>query len=56
VLAVEDDGCGIPADASPRGTGLGTRVIRAMAQSLQSAVEYDPSYRGVRATLRAAVA
>jgi two-component sensor histidine kinase len=55
VLAVEDDGCGLPAGAQPRGTGLGTRVIRAMAQSLQSAVEYDPRHRGVRATLRAAV-
>ena len=56
VLAVEDDGCGIAAGAAARGTGLGTRVIRAMAQSLQSAVEYDPTHRGVRATLRAAVA
>jgi two-component sensor histidine kinase len=56
VLAVEDDGCGMQAGAQPRGTGIGTRVIRAMAQSLQSAVEYDPLHRGVRATLRAAVA
>lgn len=55
VLAVEDDGCGIAGNAPTRGTGLGTRVIRAMAQSLQSAIEYDPSHCGVRATLRAAV-
>lgn len=55
VLAVEDDGCGIAREAPTRGTGLGTRVIRAMAQSLQSAVEYDPAHRGVRATLRASV-
>lgn len=55
VLAVEDDGCGIAKNAPARGTGLGTRVIRAMAQSLQSAVEYDPAHRGVRATLRASV-
>ena len=55
VLGVEDDGCGITADASPRGTGLGTKLIRAMAQSLQSVVEYDPSHRGCRATLRAAI-
>ncbi|MES3153577.1 sensor histidine kinase [Sphingomonas faeni] len=55
ILAVEDDGCGIPEDAVPRGTGLGTKLIRAMAQSLQSIVEYDPTHSGVRATLRAAV-
>ncbi|TCP73235.1 histidine kinase dimerization/phosphoacceptor domain -containing protein [Sphingomonas sp. PP-CE-1G-424] len=55
LLAVEDDGCGIPEDAAPRGTGLGTKLIRAMAQSLQSIVEYDPTHTGVRATLRAAV-
>ncbi|MGN6279558.1 MAG: sensor histidine kinase [Sphingomonas sp.] len=55
VLAVEDDGCGMAKDAKPRGTGLGTRVIRAMAQSLESAVEYDAAHRGVRATLRAAI-
>ncbi len=55
LLAVEDDGCGIPKDAVPRGTGLGTKLIRAMAQSLQSIVEYDPTHAGVRATLRAAV-
>ena len=55
LLAVEDDGCGISVDASPRGTGLGTKLIRAMAQSLQSIVEYDSTHRGCRATLRAAI-
>ena len=55
-LAVEDDGVGMPADARPRGTGLGTKLIRAMAQSLQSVVEYERADPGVRATLRAAVA
>jgi two-component sensor histidine kinase len=54
-LAVEDDGCGMRADATPRGTGLGTRLIRAMAQSLQTVVEYDAAHRGVRATLTAAI-
>ena len=54
-LAVEDDGCGIMQDAGPRGTGLGTKLIRAMAQSLQSAVEYDPAHRGCRATLTAPI-
>jgi len=53
LLAVEDDGCGMAADAAPQGTGVGTRLIRAMAQSLQSAVAYDAVSSGVRATLRA---
>ena len=55
VLAVEDDGVGIVANAKPKGTGLGTRLLKAMAASLQSAVEYIPGNPGVRATLRAAL-
>jgi two-component sensor histidine kinase len=55
VLAVEDDGCGMTENAPARGTGLGTRLIKAMAQSLHAAVEYDPGHRGVRAMLRAEV-
>ncbi|MEN2786305.1 sensor histidine kinase [Sphingomonas qilianensis] len=55
VLAVEDDGVGMVAGAAPRGTGLGTKLIRAMAQSLQSIVEYDAGHKGVRAVLRAAL-
>ena len=58
-LAVEDDGVGMVADAAPRGTGVGTKLIRAMAQSLQTIVEYDTAPArtspGVRATLRAAL-
>ncbi len=50
-LAVEDDGVGMAADASPKGTGLGTKLVRTMAQSLQSAVTYDSSRGGLRATL-----
>ncbi len=55
LLAVEDDGCGMAAEAAPKGTGLGTKLIRAMAQSLQSMIEYEPRERGVRATLRASL-
>jgi two-component sensor histidine kinase len=55
LLTVEDDGIGMTADTAPRGTGVGTKLIRAMAQSLQTAIEYDPGHRGVRATLRAAL-
>lgn len=54
-LAVEDDGCGLSPGAGPRGTGLGSKLIRAMAQSLQSTLDYDPLHRGCRATLTAPI-
>ena len=56
MLAVEDDGVGMSGGISPGGTGVGTKLIRAMAQSLQTTVEYDSAHRGTRAILRAAVA
>ena len=55
MLVVEDDGVGMTLDAPARGTGVGTKLIRAMGQSLQAAIEYDSGHRGVRATLRAAL-
>ncbi len=55
-LAVEDDGVGMDVDQPPRGTGLGTKLVRAMADSLQSAVQYDSSSGGLRATLTASLA
>jgi two-component sensor histidine kinase len=53
-LLVEDDGVGI-GDAAPKGTGVGTKLIRAMAQSLDTRVEYDPHHRGTRAILAGAL-
>ena len=51
-LVVEDDGEGFgDLSAAPRGTGLGQRVVAAMARSLGSQVEYDPAHRGARAVL-----
>ena len=50
-LVVEDDGRGLVDTAAARGTGLGQRVIAAMARSLNSRVEYDPTHRGARAVL-----
>lgn len=50
-LAVEDDGEGMAEDAAPKGTGLGQQVIAAMARSLDSRLQYEPSQRGVRAVL-----
>ena len=52
MLTVEDDGAGLPADGVVQGTGLGARLIKAMATSLHSEVLYDRGHAGVRATLR----
>ena len=49
-LTVEDDGCGL-GDGDPKGTGLGTKLISAMAHSLSSKVNYDKKHRGCRAVL-----
>lgn len=51
-LTVEDDGAGMAPDGAIQGTGLGGRLIKAMAASLNSELLYDPAYTGVRATLR----
>lgn len=53
-LIVEDDGIGI-SDEGPKGTGVGSRLIRAMAQSLDAALHYDAAHRGTRAVLAAAI-
>jgi two-component sensor histidine kinase len=53
-LSVEDDGSGM-SGAPPTGTGIGTKLIGAMATSLGATLDYDPGHAGVRATLRAAV-
>lgn len=52
-LVIEDDGCGLPEDGMPRGTGVGTRLVRAMAKSLGAELTYDANHKGVRAVLHA---
>jgi two-component sensor histidine kinase len=54
VLRVEDDGRGFEAGEKPKGTGLGTKLIRAMAASLRSEVSYESGPGGLTASLRAA--
>jgi two-component sensor histidine kinase len=50
-LTVEDDGIGWSEEDAPKGTGLGTRIIRSMAANLRSSVDFERGSPGTRATL-----
>ncbi|HWE45703.1 MAG TPA: CHASE3 domain-containing protein [Caulobacteraceae bacterium] len=50
VLIVEDDGQGM-GEGPAKGTGLGKRIIEAMAANLSARMEYDDKNPGVRARL-----
>lgn len=41
LLIIEDDGVGIDESSQPKGTGLGTKLIKAMSQSLSATTTYD---------------
>ena len=48
VISVEDDGVGF-ADSAPVGsTGLGQRIVKAMADKLGARISHDPLHRGTR--------
>jgi two-component sensor histidine kinase/CHASE3 domain sensor protein len=50
-LVVEDDGVGRDAEVSPKGTGLGTRIVNAMARTIGADVEYFVRHPGCGARL-----
>lgn len=53
-LIVEDDGCGLPALGLAQGTGLGSKLIGAMATALKASISYEDASPGLRAVLTAA--
>jgi signal transduction histidine kinase len=50
-LIVEDDGVGWADGGGVRGSGLGTKIIKAMASNLKSTVQIDSSGSGTRISL-----
>ena len=46
LLTVEDDGVGYAEDAAPKGTGLGTLIVGAMAKTLLGSIERKPVETG----------
>jgi two-component sensor histidine kinase/CHASE3 domain sensor protein len=55
-LVVEDDGIGLGDSARPAGTGLGSKIIAAMAAGLKTSVEYLDRTPGTTARLEFAAA
>lgn len=50
-LAVEDDGVGYDGASAPQGSGLGGRIIGAMAVNLRSELQFDLAHKGTRAMI-----
>jgi two-component sensor histidine kinase len=52
VLSIADDGVGLNAKSDPRSTGMGQRIVTAMAAKLEADVERDPAHAGTKIVLR----
>jgi two-component sensor histidine kinase len=52
LLSISDDGVGDNVKADPRSTGMGQRIVAAMATKLDASVERDPTHSGTRIMLR----
>ncbi len=51
LLAVEDDGVGWKEGDVPKGTGLGSRIVKSMASTLGASIQYVPRSLGTRAEM-----
>ena len=52
VVCVEDDGVGMEPRATPKSTGLGQRIVRAMGEKLGAKIEFDRDHKGTRVMVR----
>lgn len=52
LLTIADDGVGLNGKSDPRSTGMGQRIVSAMASKLEAEVERDPDHAGTRIVLR----
>ncbi|MGZ5872920.1 MAG: sensor histidine kinase [Bradyrhizobium sp.] len=52
LLSIADDGVGLNAKTDLRSTGMGQRIVTAMASKLEASVERDPAHAGTRIVLR----
>ncbi len=52
VLSIADEGVGDSAPADPRSTGMGQRIVSAMATKLDASVARDPNRAGTKIVLR----
>ena len=50
-VAVEDDGVGWDGTGTPQGTGLGSKITRAMARTLDATVEHEKPAVGTRVSI-----
>jgi two-component sensor histidine kinase len=52
LLSIADEGVGLNVKTDPRSTGMGQRIVTAMASKLDASVERDPAHSGTRIVLR----
>ena len=52
VLSIADNGVGLGAKSDPRSTGMGQRIVTAIAAKLEASVERDPNHDGTKIVLR----
>src|SRR5438552_12806173 len=52
VLSIADNGVGLDGKTDPRSTGMGQRIVSAMAAKLEASVERDPNHAGTRMLVR----
>ncbi len=52
VLSIADNGVGLDGKIDPRSTGMGQRIVTAMASKLEASAERDPNHAGTRIVVR----